>query len=507
MPDGARPPESIKTQTIAYAILTETGDETRISPVYDADGKFVAWDKNYDATNIFRHGFAGRTEVDAGGDKGVIGWSRLVGGTKVLGLGRGPESGDHFVWGVPATSIPTGGTALYELIGVTRPTMRDDSVAAGTFTGRLSIAFATSRFGIDATVAIGGASIPIQSTGGLAAPSMSIASGTINLTNGGPACSVGGCRFIYNGFLAGPAASHYGMAYTIRDNTSTTLKFVDGVAVFGNPGPLPGTGGNFATAYRGVTVDSGFTQPTTTYAGLSDIALMREVGRNGTTDGGGLRPNDATRGGGGFTPALTEVRVNAGAGQSNRGIGTAKNADTGGLPGAIGWTRWTEGTITMLGTPGRTLSGSTSIHMVYGGNPTGTMPTGKASYALAGGTRPTRADGLGTPGSIKGEFAIDFATSKVGWDVLIAIADDRFNFVSAGGLTTPSVTLGVVSGSTVFNGEGLVYSEKGRCGGCTGTATGFVSGTGARYVGFAYDVGTFDYGSVHGVAVFDKVIP
>lgn len=110
MPDGVRPPESNKDQAIAYAILTETGGANdKSSPVYDGDGKFVGWDTNYRDGTSFRHGFAGRTEVDAGGDKGAIGWARLVGGTKVLGFARGPESGDHFVWGVQPTNVPTTG--------------------------------------------------------------------------------------------------------------------------------------------------------------------------------------------------------------------------------------------------------------------------------------------------------------------------------------------------------------------------------------------------------------
>lgn len=504
MPNGVRPPASDKKQKIAFAILTETGSETNASPVYDADGKFVGWDTNYDATTSFRHGFAGRTEVDAGGDKGVIGWARLVGGTKALGFNRGPESGDHFVWGVPASNLPTGGTALFKLIGVTHPTMRDDSIAAGTFTGQISIAFASLRMGIDAKVTIGGVDIPIVSVGGLITPSLGVPSGTINLVNGGPACITSGCRFIYNGFLAGPGAAYYGLAYTIRDNAPNTFKYVDGVAVFGNPGPVPGTGGTFTTPYRGATVQSGFTQPTTTYASFADVRLAREVGQIAATDGSMREPSGFVSSSSGLTPAMTEASVNFGAGRGSRKIGTAKNADTGGLGNSIGWTRWTDGKLDTPATDDRVLTGSTSIHMVFGGNPSGTLPTGKASYVLAGGTRPTRADGIGVPGSIKGELTVDFATRKVGWDVLIAIAEDRFNFVSAGGLANPSIALTLSSGSTIFTGEGLVHSEKGRCGGCTGVANGFISGPGGRYAGFAYNIGTFDYGAVHGVAVFDK---
>ena len=121
------------------------------------------------------------------------------------------------------------------------------------------------------------------------------------------------------------------------------------------------------------------------------------------------------------------------------------------------------------------------------------------------GTQPTRADGVGNPGSLKGELVIDFATAKVGWDVLIAIADDRFNFVSNGGLAAPSIALTSSSGGMQFTGQGDVFSEKGRCGGCTGTANGFVSGEGGQYAGFAYNIGTFDYGAIHGVGVFQKL--
>ena len=53
------------------------------------------------------------------------------------------------------------------------------------------------------------------------------------------------------------------------------------------------------------------------------------------TDGAIVRPSNAPIQGTGFSPAVTEVRAGFGVGQGIRGIGTAKNADSGSI-GTIG---------------------------------------------------------------------------------------------------------------------------------------------------------------------------
>jgi hypothetical protein len=261
----------------------------------------------------------------------------------------------------------------------------------------------------------------------------------------------------------------------------------------------------FTQTYRGVTLGAGFVQPQTTYESISSVGAVREVGANFVTDGGAtFVANLAGNGAGRFTPELTAVRVNTLAGTGERRIGTAKNLDFGGLGGAIGWARWTDGTTQGTGVTGRTMSTADNIHYVFGGNPTGTMPTGRASYQLAGGTTPAQREGALT-GTMKGELVIDFGTAKVGWDMLLAIAADRFTFITAGGLAAPSIGLVQADGGRVFSGTGDVTSEKGRCVGCTGQANGFVSGPGGAYVGLNYTIGTADYGAVSGVAAFQKV--
>jgi hypothetical protein len=260
----------------------------------------------------------------------------------------------------------------------------------------------------------------------------------------------------------------------------------------------------FTQTYRGVTLEPGFVQPQTTYESISSVGAVREVGAVFASDGGATFLADTITSGGRSTPQVTAVRVNAGAGSGERRIGTAKNLDFGGLGSSIGWTRWTDGTTQGSGVTGRTMSASDNIHYVFGGNPSGTLPTGRASYQLAGGTLPEQRDGALT-GTMKGELVIDFATAKVGWDMLLAIAADRFTFVTPGGLAAPSIGLVPSDGGRVFSGVGDVTSEKGRCVGCTGQANGFVSGPGGAYVGMVYTIGTLDAGAVSGAAGFQKV--
>ncbi|QJB70463.1 hypothetical protein [Parasphingorhabdus halotolerans] len=511
--DGVRPDGSRSDINLAFAKITETGQDSPVTLIFDA-GEFVG----YRLRSGFEIKFDGRDEVEKGGDKGIIGWSRLVGGTKALGAARGPNSGDHFVYGLPMVNAPSGGLLQYDLIGYTSPTIRDDSVAPGVFSGKFSVNFGTAQIlaGLEATVTLSDSVYNIMSSGGVLAPSIGVLSdgrfnGTIDIEDGlGIACNVGDCRFVYNGFLAGQSASHAGFAYTIRDDAQNVFKWIDGSAAFSkaentgtDPDPITKT-------FRGVKIDSGFVQPT-----AGNFNSLLDVTRNFLTrgeiqadEGRAFRIDGLANSGSTNKTELTSVRVKSGVGDAFRSIGTAKNADNGALGDVIGWTRWTDGEFANLKGGNRVLAGSESIHYIWGDRTTGTLPTGRAEYALSGGTRPTRVDGMGDPGTFEGELAINFATLKMGWDTIVGMGNDRFNFLSSGGLDNLSVNVNN-AGNGIFNftGDGMVVSELGRCQGCTGSASGFVSGADGKYVGFAYEIGTVDFGAIQGVAGFEFQAP
>lgn len=508
--DGVRPDGSRTDINLAFAKITETGQDSPVTLIFEGD-EFVG----YRMRSGFEIRFGDRDEGEKGGDKGIIGWSRLVGGTKALGARRGPNSGDHFVFGIPMINAPSGGLLNYDLISYTSPTMRDDSVAPGGFSGKFSVSFGTAQIlaGLEATITMSDSVYDVQSAGGVLAPSISVLSdgrfnGTIDIEDGlGIACNVGDCRFIYNGFLAGDGASHAGLAYTIRDDAQNVFKWIDGSAAFAKGDNSGGTPNPITKTYRGVRIDDSLAQPV-----AGDFASALEVSANFRTrgeiradEGRAFRIAGFAEGNSPNKSALSSVRVDGGIGDSTRSIGTAKNADNGALGNVLGWTRWTDGEFDNLKGGKRVLAGSESIHYIYGDGTSGTLPTGRAEYAVGGGTRPTRVDGEGDPGTFEGEIAIDIATLKMGWDTIIGMGNDRFNFLSSGGLDDLSINV-MNAGNGVFNfaGDGTVISELGRCEGCTGTASGFLSGKDGRYVGFSYEIGTVDFGAIHGVAGFEQ---
>ncbi|WP_017672048.1 hypothetical protein [Blastomonas sp. AAP53] len=509
--DGMRPDGTRSDINLAFAILTETGQASPVTLLFD-NGAFVGFRR----PSGFEQLFTGRTEAEKGGDKGVIGWTRLTGGTRALGAVRGPNSGDHFIFGVPISNAPTGGLISYDLIGYTSPTLRDDSSAPGSFNGKFSVSFggAQTLAGLEATISLADSVYNVMSSGGVLAPSVPVLgregrfNGTIDLPDGlGIACNTGKCRFVFNGFLAGDGASHAGFAYTIRDDALNVFKWIDGTAAFARAANTGGPANPITKTFRGVKVDGSFTQP-----GMGNFASALDVSSNFLTrgeiqadEGRAIRIAGYADGPAGNLSALSAVTVDAGIGNAQRTIGTARNADNGAIGNVLGWTRWTDGEFANTKGGKRVLSGSESIHYIYGSRATGTLPAGRAEYAVAGGTRPTRVDGMGSPGTFQGGIAIDFATLKMGWDTIIGMGDDRFNFLSSGGLQNLSVNVSNLgNGRVSFAGDGTVISEKGRCQGCTGTASGFVSGPDGRFVGFSYQIGTVDFGSLHGVAGFTR---
>ena len=177
---------------------------------------------------------------------GRISWSRWTNGSSSSNYGTGdvydtitPNQGRHIVSGDPASSIPSSGTAVYDLAGATAPTIADGSQAPGKLTGTMGVSFATRNVGFDLTATIGGFGYVMKTAGGSADVSKSTISyndnngqpnpsgrfaGNIAVPIGGIACPAGNgaCFADVSGFLSGIGAKQAGITYTIH-NASGSL--------------------------------------------------------------------------------------------------------------------------------------------------------------------------------------------------------------------------------------------------------------------------------------------
>lgn len=181
---------------------------------------------------------AGGTNADFGTD-GILAWGRWIGPVTgdtcaagcVLNVNYNANQGLHYVIGMPTASMPQLGTATYNLLGASKPTYIDGSVAPGTFSGSLSVDFGQLTVGMNLNAAMPdgrgygiGGSAPI--TGNLF-----VGTNFTGLTTSGTggAC-ISGCNALVSGFFAGASAERAGLGYHVSDLVSG--KDVVGAAAF-----------------------------------------------------------------------------------------------------------------------------------------------------------------------------------------------------------------------------------------------------------------------------------
>jgi trimeric autotransporter adhesin len=191
--------------------------------VAQADGKLSQYQ------NISR-GTA--TDHENGGIASVIGWTRWSGGTDSAGVALPGNGGRTILWATPATTVPTSGMANYAVSGGTAVTESTGSLAPGTVTAaHMTVNFATNRLGYDVAFGINNKQFSFESTGGVAAPSISISAGNGYIFNDfhlGP----NGSQVSVNGFLAGVGASHAGIAFGYYGGAPLNGLQVNGVIAF-----------------------------------------------------------------------------------------------------------------------------------------------------------------------------------------------------------------------------------------------------------------------------------
>lgn len=170
--------------------------------------------------------------IEQGGAAGIIGWSRWASGSPTTPNG-GPaisaNQGIHSVWGAPLTNLPTAGSATYDMVGATKPTIGDGSVAPGSFSGKLGVSFAARTVGWQGTITMGANTYAFGSSGGADAPSVTFGSEGKWFS----ATTIGATSTRVSGFLAGDGASHAGMAYSYAINQSgAASSIITGTAAF-----------------------------------------------------------------------------------------------------------------------------------------------------------------------------------------------------------------------------------------------------------------------------------
>lgn len=402
-----------------------------------------------------------------------------------------------------STSRPVDVTATYDLAGATGALFTGGNFAPGVFDGTAAIAFgaynANAKMGLNATVTMdeGGNIVvyDISTPGGTANPGAS----EINLygseINGyyqvqapdGAACSGSAvnCNVNLSGFVGGPGAREAGIDYLIGNNMASAIA---GAAIFKrNDAP---------------ELDDILLGMTYRLRSPNSSVLTSSVGDTGA---------GATA----ITIENNEVTLIDGGINSSFEPGTTTVSEAGGVASVISWQRWSDGTIggQSFGNPRATLGEDQSMH-VLAWSPATNMPTeGVATYALAGATNPTVADGSVAPGSFEGSMAVAFGfgagNTKIGLDLDVSIGGHTYNIATAGGVGTPAsseISMGNFAG---FDGTLDVDAGGVACAGatCQAKISGGFAGNAASHAALAYTIsgdGNPSAKAVQGVAGFTR---
>lgn len=233
--------------------------------------------------------------------------------------------------------------------------------------------------------------------------------------------------------------------------------------------------------------------------------LLRAYVPSGTIDWEALTDNASLSTGSGTD--LGALRHDRGSYQFESGL-----AGIPGLGSGIAWSRWSNGSGTVAGSPAD-LGADKFVHLVAG-LPTLTMPERMvASYALMGGTTATgTVTTQGTNGGTSpllaklygGGLKADFGLGQVDLSLQLAL--------STGGHYSLTAKEKVITGNSFdfslysSGNQGEVTSDAGGCGySCSGNINGFFAGPGAVYAGLVYtldDSGTTSSSSLTGAAGF-----
>src|SRR5690606_2505131 len=194
--------------------------------------------------------------------------------------------------------------------------------------------------------------------------------------------------------------------------------------------------------------------------------------------------------------------------------GVATVSEVGGSPSVISWQRWSDGQIggQSFGTPRTTVLGENQSMHVLAWSPATNLPKeGVATYALAGATNPTVADGSLAPGSFDGAMAVAFgaASTKIGIDLDVSIGGHTYNIATTGGATTPGTSQMSLGNFASFSSTLDVAAGGVACPAatCQAKVSGALAGSGGSHAALAYTIsanGNPTAKAVQGVAGFER---
>gem|GEM_PF-1573447 len=398
--------------------------------------------------------------------------------------------------------LPVSGIATYALTASTAPFFASGAYEPGTFTGSAAVLFGAGggnawKIGLDAEITVnegaGNIVYNISTPGGIIDPSLSpittsVAYYDITSPVGSTICPNATCEVAirYAG-LAGPSGRDLGIAYSILRGTTDGIM---GSAIFQQVGN-----------------DILFRQD------VDLVAMLASPGAPTLTDSFGMRTFSGNALVTYTDPAGGIEAVSSNIGGQYTGVGTATITDKG-SSGMTTWSRWTNGTITQdsSGTPGAVLGANQAVHMVSGVEATNIQTSGTATYALAGATAPTIADGSVAPGTFSGTLGVAFGpTARVGLDLDVSIGGHTYAIATTGGSAAPSTSELQLTGARFSNTALNVAAGGPACTGatCKANVVGYLTGTGATGAALSYAIS--DTGSpnvanaVQGVAAFTRV--
>jgi len=187
------------------------------SAVFDSAGALTSFTNGSTTLTL-----AGR-QADFGTLDGVIAWGRWIGqidlttGGTTTSVTLSSNDGLHYVVGLPtpAASMPTGVTYTYDLIGGTRPTLANGSIAPGVLNSASLVGdFTANRVTVNLSATAGGSTFTGSATGTIA-NSTFLALGTAGVSGGGSLGCSGSCTVNVDGFFSGTGATRAGIAYQI----------------------------------------------------------------------------------------------------------------------------------------------------------------------------------------------------------------------------------------------------------------------------------------------------
>jgi hypothetical protein len=153
---------------------------------------------------------SGTSSTQSAGNDGIIAWGRWVGGAATAdGVPFDLTHPLHYVVGLPVANMPTTGSATYDMIGHTTPSLSGELSSASLNSSVLTVDFGWNAATVDLAMTINGQAVS-GSTGGVRMG-----------TNGqftGSAFMGGGLEasMFVSGFLSGDGASRAGVAYDVN---------------------------------------------------------------------------------------------------------------------------------------------------------------------------------------------------------------------------------------------------------------------------------------------------